>query len=214
MDPTSLPTRPRTSALAWFVISLLACAAALNVGGILGGGHSEPPAPPSQNAGPPAQHQDISIRIPADTGKTTAKVLFEVFLPRVGACECHVEAALLGRAVGAIDPDRIQVAFRDLGLPETVARTRKLGAGTPCAGFAINAQPRFEVPSTLQTGPKTRRVDFLSSDRNWTMEDVYAALSQQFEKAYKTSLPIDREQFLGKVNQEMAQGRAAVVLAP
>lgn len=200
--------------LGWFVVLALVAVAAMNLSDLSGskpaqqGASGTPTSPPAQPAGEP---REITIAIPRDTGSPRAKVVFEVFLPRRGACECHVEAALLGRAVAAVSSEHLRVVFGDLALPETQARTKKLGAAAPCAGFAINGRSRFIVPSTLPKGPRTRTVDFLSYDRNWTMPDVYAALNQEYEKAYEAKLPVTGDAFQAAVSAEMKKRSEVVV---
>jgi len=199
----------------WFVVLVLLGVAAMNLGGLSASKTTQQGAqgtPTSPAPLPSAERHEITIAVPRDRGSLRANVVFEVFLPRRGACECHVEAALLGRAVGAIDPERVRVVFSDFALPEAQARLKKLAPAAPGAGFAINDRSRFIVPSMLPKGPRTRTVDFLSQDRNWTMLDVQAALSQEYEKAYKAKLPVTGEAFQAAVSEEMKK-RSEVVLS-
>ena len=205
MDPEFRPMHGRLQRLAWLVIPLLLVAAATNYTDIAKALRGETGARETAASKAAQGPRPVTIAIPADLGAESAKVVFEVFLPRTGACRCHVEAAAYGRALGGLDPAQLRVRFRDLALPETQARMKDMGALVACAGFAINGKYRFRVPTAVPGREKTRTVDFLAADRNWTIEDIYSALSQQFEAAYGKPMPIPHDRFVTDVSADLAR---------
>jgi hypothetical protein len=214
MDADGRPRHAALKGLGWAVVLLVVLLAALRAGDRSG------PPPAAANLAPAGQtlrvrpHPNVSIRIPPDTGAKTARVAVEVFLPRHGGCECHVEAALLGQALGKVDPAHVKVVFRDLGLPENRARIVKLGAAHPCVGYAISGRCRFEVPYHVKPGPSTRTISLVADLRNWSFPDLYVALGQQYRAAYGTAFPVPQDTFVRALENELKTGRAQVVVSP
>jgi len=190
--------------LAWLVIPLLLLGLAANYEELARALRGETTVREALSADPRAGLMpDITVAIPEDRGARDAKVRLEVFLVRTGACTCHVETAALGEAMAAVDPNRLRVAFLDLADAATEKRMKALGAPLPCAGFAINARYKFRVPTSLPGREKTREVDFLAADRNWTFEDVYEAWAQEYRAAYGKPPAMTRDVFVKRVSAKV-----------
>lgn len=208
MNPDLRPRQSLSQKVLWLALPLLLLLLASQYMSVA----RAPQTPPTNAAQGPPQPTQITIAIPRDSGSVRAEVTFEAFMARVNACECHVEAALLGQAVGKMDPDHVRVVYRDLDMPESQSRLRAMQIPAPCSGFAINKTHRFTVPSTIPSDRGKRTVDVLAMDRNWTMEDIHAALSQEYEKACGKPLPISKTDFVARVSEEMKSGRPDLVL--
>ena len=207
-EPTRIPSALRR--LAWLVVPLLLLAVATNYDDlrrVLRGEKSVQQVVAPRPLVRPAL--EVTVEIPEDRGPLDAKVKLEVFLTRHAPCTCHLEAAALGEAVAALDPKHLRVDFADLDEPAAGKRVKALGAPISVAGFALDGDYKFRVPSGTPESHETREVDFFAAAHDWTFEDVFEAWSQRYEAAYNRPPPVTREAFVKRLTDDVQRALRA-----
>lgn len=149
-------------------------------------------------------------QVPRNTGSEQAKVTIEVFL--AGGESCHVQTALLGSALGKIDPERIRVKFVDAKSGQAAIKRReevRLGCDQ---GLAVNGKTEFEIPAP-EKGKDAKRTVFLAhnhfSGGANPQEVLHPVLDQELRKAYKgKGLGMTPEEFATRLQSgvELARG--------
>ncbi|NPV46445.1 MAG: hypothetical protein HPY69_05785 [Armatimonadetes bacterium] len=149
-------------------------------------------------------------KVPRDTGSEKAKVTIEAFL--AGGEACHVQTALVGTALGKIDPERIRVKFVDAKSgPTAIKRREEVRLGCD-QGFAVNGKTEFEVPAP-EKGKGAKRTVFLAhnhfSGGASPMEVLHPVLDQELKKAYNgKGLGMTPEEFATRLQSgvDLARG--------
>lgn len=141
--------------------------------------------------------------LPPTMGAETAKVKIEVFL--IPGDPCHHETALLGQALGTLDPKRIRVQFTGSppGSKEADRRDQlKLGCEQ---GLAVNGKTEFKVPDPARPGKKATL--FMTPEgRGLGLDNLYAVLNAELAAAYKgKGLGMTREGFQLHLDNEKKQ---------
>lgn len=149
-------------------------------------------------------------KVPRDTGSENAKVTIEVFL--AGGESCHVQTALLGAALGKIDPERIRVKFVDAKSgPAAIKRREVVRLGCD-QGLAVNGKTEFQIPAP-EKGKDAKRTVFLAHNHfsgGASPQDVlHPVLDQELKKAYKgKGLGMTPEEFATRLQSgiDLARG--------
>ena len=139
------------------------------------------------------------VQIPENIGNKEAKVTIEVFVR--GGESCHAPTIFLGEALGKVDPEHIQVVFRNSAKPEDAKRAGDMKLGCE-QGIAINGKAKYDLPGDGKGG---ERVVYLTGghERHWKFEDLRYILDKELKAAYKgKGLALSAEELTQRVDGE------------
>lgn len=148
-------------------------------------------------------------KCPPDSGSEKAKVTIEAFL--AGGDPCHIQTALVGMALGKVDPERIRVKFVDARSGQEAIKRREVVRLGCDQGFAVNGKTEFQIPAP-EKGKDAKRTVFLAHNHTTggasPMEVLYPVLDQELKRAYNgKGLSMTPEEFASKLQSSVDLAR-------
>jgi hypothetical protein len=150
-------------------------------------------------------------KMPANSGPQTAKVKVEVFLH--AGDPCHLDSALVGVALGALEPQRLRVEFLGSASAEGAKRFEKMKLGCE-QGLAINGKTKFKLVDTADPSKKVRTIYTTHEGLGAVPNALYRLLDGELKTQYKgQGLKLSASEFDAFLQAKMGETRVAIKAA-